>query len=85
MSCPADDMVNIACCPDHGLHGARKTCFICEGEVEQVPMVRASVHQQLQEACRELMDAIWHMPGVHNPTWPVGAAAAKVKELSSGG
>lgn len=30
--------VNIARCPEHGLHGERAECFICGGPVEQVPM-----------------------------------------------
>lgn len=30
--------VNIARCPEHGLHGERTECFVCGGPVEQVPM-----------------------------------------------
>lgn len=26
-------------CPEHGLHGERDTCFVCDGPVEQVAMV----------------------------------------------
>lgn len=33
------DVVNIARCPEHGLHGCRETCFVCGVSVEQVPMV----------------------------------------------
>lgn len=33
------DAVNIARCPEHGLHGERTECFICGGPVEQVAMV----------------------------------------------
>jgi hypothetical protein len=29
----------IARCPEHGLHGERDECFVCGGEVEQVPFV----------------------------------------------
>jgi hypothetical protein len=36
------ETVNIARCPEHGLHGERPACFVCGGEVEQVPMVPAS-------------------------------------------
>lgn len=32
-------VVNIARCPEHGLHGCRTECFVCGGPVEQVPMV----------------------------------------------
>jgi hypothetical protein len=31
--------VLIARCPEHGLHGERDSCFVCDGPVEQVPMV----------------------------------------------
>jgi hypothetical protein len=34
-----EGFVSIACCPDHGLHGARERCFVCGGDVEQIPMV----------------------------------------------
>lgn len=30
--------VKIARCPEHGLHGERDTCFVCNGPVEQVEM-----------------------------------------------
>lgn len=43
------EIVNIARCPVHGLHGCRDICFAyehegepgCDGHVEQVPMVAA--------------------------------------------
>lgn len=35
-------VVYIARCPEHGLHGARDTCFVCGKPVEQVPMVEAA-------------------------------------------
>lgn len=31
--------MDFACCPEHGLHGARSECFDCGAEVFQVPMV----------------------------------------------
>lgn len=34
-------VVNIARCPEHGLHGERAECFVCGGPVDQVPMVHA--------------------------------------------
>lgn len=34
----AGETVNIAYCPEHGLHGARDTCFECGKPVEQIPM-----------------------------------------------
>ena len=34
-----DDPVDIAYCPQHGLHGERQECFVCGGPVEQVRMV----------------------------------------------
>lgn len=33
------DIVHIARCPQHGLHGERDTCFECGRAVDQVPMV----------------------------------------------
>jgi hypothetical protein len=33
------EIVYIARCPEHGLHGCRETCHDCGGPVEQVPMV----------------------------------------------
>lgn len=33
-----DDVVFIARCPEHGLHGERDECFVCGGPVEQVAM-----------------------------------------------
>lgn len=44
------DGVEIARCPEHGLHGERTSCFVCGGEVEQVRMVLAS---ELAVAVRE--------------------------------
>lgn len=38
---PKSDVVQIARCPVHGLHGERTECFVCGGEVEQVAMVPA--------------------------------------------
>lgn len=35
----APEVVHIARCPEHGLHGCRQECFECGGPVEQVPMV----------------------------------------------
>lgn len=32
--------VEVARCPEHGLHGRRDTCFECGGPVEQVPMLQ---------------------------------------------
>jgi hypothetical protein len=31
-------IVEVAYCPDHGLHGARDTCFVCGKPVQQIPM-----------------------------------------------
>jgi hypothetical protein len=32
-------VVEIACCPEHGLHGCRSACFECGGPVDQMPMI----------------------------------------------
>lgn len=42
------NVVYIARCADHGLHGERTDCHVCGGPVEQVPMV------QVDEPLREL-------------------------------
>jgi hypothetical protein len=41
----ASGVVNIAYCPDHGLHGSRRTCFVCGRAAEQVPMVPFTEHE----------------------------------------
>lgn len=33
----------VARCPEHGLHGSRKSCFVCGGPVEQVLMVEVPI------------------------------------------
>lgn len=33
------ETIEIARCPEHGLHGDRRECFVCGGSVERVPMV----------------------------------------------
>lgn len=38
----AGETVTVACCPEHGLHGERDTCFECGGPVEQIPMMPAA-------------------------------------------
>lgn len=37
------EVVHIASCPIHGLHGERTSCFECGGPVQQVPMVPVTV------------------------------------------
>lgn len=40
---------NIAKCPTHGLHGQRTECFVCDGPIEQVPMIPvASIVDELE-------------------------------------
>ena len=48
-------VVQIARCPEHGLHGERTECFACGGPVEQVPMVEAALLDEAIEALRELI------------------------------
>lgn len=33
------DVVKIARCPEHGLHGERQECFVCGAQCEQIEMV----------------------------------------------
>jgi hypothetical protein len=58
----SNDVVYIARCPDHGLHGERDECFICGGPVEKVPMVEVVVDNDpvantLREESRRLIRA----------------------------
>lgn len=49
---PVDsDVVYIARCPVHGLHGERHECFVCGGDVEQVPMVPVVIARGEPCAC----------------------------------
>ncbi len=45
------DVVLIACCPVHGLHGERTECHVCGGPVDQVPMVPVVDPQRGPCAC----------------------------------
>jgi hypothetical protein len=44
--------IHIARCPEHGLHGERKECFVCGGAVEQVAMVPAFYRDWWEDAAR---------------------------------
>lgn len=35
------EIIYIARCPEHGLHGQRDECFVCGGPVDQVPMIES--------------------------------------------
>lgn len=48
------DVVYIAKCPTHGLHGERQECFVCGGPVEQVAMM--PVEGALTD---EMLDRAW--------------------------
>lgn len=48
-------VVNIARCPEHGLHGERTECFICGADVEQVEMAPAADLLEAIEAIDDLM------------------------------
>jgi len=49
------DVVLIARCPEHGLHGQRTTCFECGGLVDQVPFTAAEQrHVERQASADEL-------------------------------
>lgn len=62
------DVVHIARCPEHGLHGCRTHCYECGEEVEQValvPLERAEKAEAVLEVCRRIVsaqaedDALW--------------------------
>lgn len=75
------EVVHIARCPDHGLHGARRTCFICEGEVEQVAMVPLAEYERLRQLTFNLLAAADHLPGAYNGLYPFGQAFRAAGEL----
>lgn len=49
-------IVNIARCPEHGLHGERTECFVCGGPVEQEAMVPAVAVEPLRAALAKIAD-----------------------------
>lgn len=75
-------VTTIARCPDHGLHGARRTCVVCEGEVEQVAMVALTDYEHLRQTTLELLQAADHMPGAYNGVYPFGQAFRAAAELA---
>lgn len=50
--------VNIARCPEHGLHGARDHCFVCHGTVEQEPHLHVKGWEHLTDEERALIGKI---------------------------
>lgn len=47
--------VCIARCPEHGLHGERIACFVCDGQVEQVEMVPVVAYLALRAALAQIV------------------------------
>lgn len=39
------EAVYIARCPEHGLHGDRRKCFVCRGAVDRVAMVEVATER----------------------------------------
>lgn len=52
-----DGSVNVAHCPEHGLHGDRETCFECGMYVEPIPMVPVWEVETLRTAIEEAIEA----------------------------
>lgn len=47
------EIIRVARCETHGLHGCRETCFVCEEPVEQVEYVRwADVREAVEHYAR---------------------------------
>lgn len=42
------EVVHIARCAEHGLHGCRTECFVCGADVEQVPMVPLAEYERVK-------------------------------------
>lgn len=59
---------NFARCPEHGLHGQRTACFVCDGPVEQVAMVPARYELAARRLAERLADAATTAPG--GTGWP---------------
>jgi hypothetical protein len=57
-----NEVVNIARCPEHGLHGERTECFVCGGDVEQVPMVPFEAESVERAAIELHRQAEWRFP-----------------------
>jgi hypothetical protein len=57
-------VIYIARCPEHGLHGERDECFVCGGEVEQVPFVplEQPVSSVVAEAAQAIRDVALLFP-----------------------
>ena len=53
-----DAPVNIARCPEHGLHGEREECFVCGGAVDQVAMVALADYEALRRRVEELQEEV---------------------------
>jgi hypothetical protein len=50
------DVITIAKCSTHGLHGCRNVCFECDGPVEQVAMIPLAEHREVwAEAARNAL------------------------------
>jgi hypothetical protein len=48
-------VANIAWCPEHGLHGARDTCFECGRPVEQIPMLEVGAIAKARGAAQAIV------------------------------
>lgn len=44
-------IANVALCPEHGLHGDRNRCFVCNGNVKQIKMISLD---ELEEFLKDL-------------------------------
>lgn len=52
------EVVNIARCPEHGIHGERDECFVCGGSVQQLPMIHAATLVEAVQRTAEAMSAL---------------------------
>jgi hypothetical protein len=52
------DVVFVAHCPEHGLHGERDTCFVCGGSVQHVPMIHVIELVKQTQRTAEAMSAL---------------------------
>lgn len=65
------DILHIARCPEHGLHGCRTECFVCGAVVEQVPMVPLAEYERVATELGRFKAAVRaEMSAPGNPVHP---------------
>jgi hypothetical protein len=74
-------VVNIARCPEHGIHGERTECFVCEMPVEQVAMVE---HERVLAACDSAISLAEHLASGSIEKYRWDREIAEIRALRNG-